>query len=249
MTDLFTKIKNTVANAKTKLSEAINHFGRRRVAVVGASVCVLLLAGGITTAVALNGGFETGNSDNATASKIVKSEKHHDDANLNDENNEATDDTENTDNNTDGNNADSNNEGSVATDNNNSDNSNNSSVANNSNGATPSNNGGSGSTTPSNNGNSGGSTTHVHTWTTVHHDAVTHQEPVYKWVSYIHCNLCGFETLNDEVATAHAKSHIHAGDTGWSCSNRVVQESNGYNTVIDSLAYDEKFCSLCGARG
>ena len=80
MTDLFTKIKNTVANAKTKLNDTINHFGRRRVAVVGASVCVLLLAGGITTAVALNGGFDCVNQDNTITNNSTKAEKHHGDA-------------------------------------------------------------------------------------------------------------------------------------------------------------------------
>ena len=247
MTNLFTKIKNLSTNVKSKFNDAINHFGRRRVAVVGASVCVLLLAGGVTTAVALSGGFDGVNPDNAISSNSTKEEKHHGDANLNDGNNETSDNTENADNNTDGNNANSNNDGSVA-DNNNSDNSRNTSNTSNSNGGAPVNNGGNNATVPSGTGNSGGSTAHVHTWTTVHHDAVTHQEPIYKWVSYIHCNLCGFETLSDEVATAHAKSHIHAGDTGWSCSNRVVQERDGYNTVIDSLAYDEKYCTSCGAR-
>ena len=65
---------------KTKLNDTINHFGRRRVATVGASVCVLLLAGGVTTAVALSGGFDGVNPDNSTINKTVKVEKHQGDA-------------------------------------------------------------------------------------------------------------------------------------------------------------------------
>ena len=248
MTNLFTKIKNTSENLKTKLNDTVNHFGRRRVAVVGASVCVLLLAGGITTAVALSGGFDGVNPDNSTINKTVKVEKHQGDANLDDDNNETSDNAENSENNSDGNNGESNNDGSIVTDNSNSDNSNNTSNISNSNGRSPSNNGGSNAAAPSGTGNSGGSAAHVHTWTTVHHDAVIHQEPVYKWVSYLHCNLCGYESLNDNVFATHADKHIFNNEP-WSCSNRVVQEITGYNQIIDSIAYDEKYCTSCGARG
>ena len=243
MTNLFTKIKNLSTNVKSKFNDAINHFGRRRVAVVGASVCVLLLAGGVTTAVALSGGFDGVNPDNAISSNPTKAEKHQGDANLDDGNNETSNNTENSENNSDGNNGESNNDGSVAGDNTSADNSNNSPAASNPNGATPSKNGGNNPVAPSGTGNSGGSTAHVHTWITVHHDAVTHQEPVWGWKSWRVCLICG--SINPTVE--HASYHVNNGE-GYRSTVKEERYIQSYNTIIDSPEYDETYCLSCGAR-
>lgn len=70
---------------------------------------------------------------------------------------------------------------------------------------------------------------------TVHHDAVTHEEPVYKWVGYHICNQCGAR-LNDfnEVA-----EHFDS-DTCVSYKTCKEKVQVGTETVVDTPAWDEE---------
>lgn len=70
----------------------------------------------------------------------------------------------------------------------------------------------------------------------VHHDAVTHEEPIYEtwWIDV--CNQCGAELLNSEEADKHYLENIY---TCWSW--RTVKKSIqvGTKTVVDKPAYDD----------
>lgn len=70
---------------------------------------------------------------------------------------------------------------------------------------------------------------------TVHHEAVTHEEPVYKWVGYHICNQCGAR-LNDfnEVA-----EHFDS-DTCVSYKTCKEKVQVGTETVVDTQAWDEE---------
>ena len=70
---------------------------------------------------------------------------------------------------------------------------------------------------------------------TVHHEAVTHEEPVYKWVGYHICNQCGAR-LNDfnEVA-----EHFDS-DTCVSYKTCKEKVQVGTETVVDTPAWDEE---------
>lgn len=122
--------------------------------------------------------------------------------------------------------------------------------------------------------------THEHKWEpitkTVHHEAITHEEPVYeeKWVvdkpaweetkvvsnSYYKCNHCGWTTTDvDEMG-------YHVAVEGYSYSfipeqvQTIYHDAEGHTkkvqtgtkTVVDKPAYDEVVttgykCSICGA--
>ena len=95
----------------------------------------------------------------------------------------------------------------------------------------------------SNNGTSQG---HTHSWTpvyrTVHHDAVTQEQPVYKWDTV--CNVCKQVNPSRE----HEKAHAMAGEgSGYHDENVLV----GYKTVTLKNAYDEQvldhYVCSCGA--
>lgn len=69
----------------------------------------------------------------------------------------------------------------------------------------------------------------------VHHDAVTHEEPVYKNTIVYICNQCGAE-----LADANArKAHYMATDDCWSYHTADKQIQTGTKTVVDKPAYDE----------
>lgn len=71
---------------------------------------------------------------------------------------------------------------------------------------------------------------------TVHHEAVTHEEPIYDWVDYYVCNQCGAR-LND---ANERKWHFLDSDT--CVSYRLVEErvQVGTETIIDTPAWDEE---------
>ncbi|MGN0491156.1 sigma-70 family RNA polymerase sigma factor [Ruminococcus sp.] len=69
----------------------------------------------------------------------------------------------------------------------------------------------------------------------VHHDAVTHEEPVYKNTIVYICNQCGAE-----LADANArKAHYMSTDDCWSYHTADKQIQTGTTTVVDKEAYDE----------
>lgn len=70
---------------------------------------------------------------------------------------------------------------------------------------------------------------------TVHHEAITHEEPVYEWVGYHICNQCGAR-LNDfnEVA-----EHFDS-DTCVSYKTCKEKVQVGTETVVDTPAWDEE---------
>ena len=111
---------------------------------------------------------------------------------------------------------------------------------------------------------------HKHTWVwkthteTIHHDAVTHEEPIYGqgWTEYIYeykvqCSVClkFYDTINDYSEN----DHCHG---SYSTNHRVLvdtiehePEIIDYDTIIDIPAWDEyievkdyQYCSECGAK-
>lgn len=70
---------------------------------------------------------------------------------------------------------------------------------------------------------------------TVHHDAVTHEEPIYETVGVIICNQCGAELAD----TNQLKQHYHDNDTCVSYRKEAKTIQTGTTTVIDKEAYDE----------
>ena len=71
---------------------------------------------------------------------------------------------------------------------------------------------------------------------TVHHEAVTHEEPVYKWVSYDVCNQCGAR-LDD---ANQVKWHFLDSDTCVSYRTYDEKVQVGTETIIDTPAWDEE---------
>ena len=116
-----------------------------------------------------------------------------------------------------------------------------------------------GGSSSNNNSNSGskdsGSSTpaHEHSWSpvykTVHHDAVTEQQPIYETVGVVICNVCGADITANYVEHSSNHAHNHEG-SGWRVIDKTVQ--TGTKTVVVIPAYDENIvtghqCS-CGAR-
>ena len=131
------------------------------------------------------------------------------------------------------------------------------------------------SSSSSSSGNSSGGTTSKtettcsHNWVwkthteTVHHDAVTHEEPIYseEYQQPIHetrirCSWCGTDYMSYDDYYANDTCH-----SGWSEVTvttgyyTVPSEIIGYDTVVDKDAYDSveeikdyQYCSKCGAR-
>lgn len=102
-----------------------------------------------------------------------------------------------------------------------------------------------GSSSPGSSTSSGSSTpAHTHSWTTVYHDAVTHEEPVYSqiWVrSAVFCNKHKCEKTGrycpvdpDCMASEHVEEIYE---------DRIT----GYKTVVDTPAWSETYCTTCGA--
>ena len=112
-------------------------------------------------------------------------------------------------------------------------------------------------------------TVHQHKWIwkthteTIHHDAVTHEEPVYDegWTEYIyvekyHCGVCGnfYDSWDDYLNN----DHCHG---SWGTQKVLVDtiehepEILYYDTITDIPAWDEyievkdyQYCSECGAK-
>ena len=72
---------------------------------------------------------------------------------------------------------------------------------------------------------------------TVHHEAVTHEEPVYEWVSYYVCNQCGAELADSNQRVQH---FLENEDTCWSYKTYERQVQTGTKTIIDTPAWDEE---------
>lgn len=71
---------------------------------------------------------------------------------------------------------------------------------------------------------------------TVHHEAVTHEEPVYETVGYYVCHQCGAR-LND---ANERKWHFLDSDTCGSYSYKEEKVQVGTETIIDTPAWDEE---------
>lgn len=71
---------------------------------------------------------------------------------------------------------------------------------------------------------------------TVHHEAVTHEEPVYEWVGYEVCNQCGAELAD----TNQIMDHFLDSDTCISYHHESKQVQTGTETIIDTPAWDEE---------
>lgn len=71
---------------------------------------------------------------------------------------------------------------------------------------------------------------------TVHHEAVTHEEPVYEWVGYHICNQCGAR-LDD---ANQVMWHFLDSDTCVSYKTCKEKVQTGTKTVIDTPAWDEE---------
>lgn len=112
---------------------------------------------------------------------------------------------------------------------------------------------------------------HKHTWVwkthteIIHHDAVTHEEPVYDegWTEYIyetkyHCGECGTFYDTRQLLRDHQNESGHG---SWGTQKVLVDtiehepEILYYDTIIDIPAWDEyievkdyQYCSECGAK-
>ena len=112
---------------------------------------------------------------------------------------------------------------------------------------------------------------HKHTWVwkthteTIHHDAVTHEEPVYGqgWTEYIyetkyHCGECGTFYDTRQLLRNHQNESGHG---SWGTQKVLVDtiehepEIIDYDTIIDIPAWDEtvevkdyQYCSECGEK-
>lgn len=131
--------------------------------------------------------------------------------------------------------------------------------------------------TPKQSGNSSTNTkpAHVHNWVpvtkVVHHDAVTHEEPVYETQTivdqqaydettpaYCLCKNCGY-TSNDDMTmidhcaeTGHCYTVVPSQSVHHDAVTHTEQVQTGTRTVTDQAAYDETVttgyrCSECGA--
>ena len=102
---------------------------------------------------------------------------------------------------------------------------------------------GSNANSGSNNGTSQG---HTHSWTpvyrTVHHDAVTQEQPVYDSLTV--CSVCGQVRPNKDHITAHIKAHEGSG-------THETNVQTGTRTIVTQAAYDEQvldhYTCSCGA--
>lgn len=72
---------------------------------------------------------------------------------------------------------------------------------------------------------------------TVHHEAVTHEEPVYEVVGYYKCNQCGAELADSNQMTQH---HLENEDTCWSYKVLSRKVQTGTETIVDTPAWDEE---------
>lgn len=70
----------------------------------------------------------------------------------------------------------------------------------------------------------------------IHHDAVTHEEPVYKTGYVSICNTCGADITGFEGA--HGKQHAFNGENA-SHHEEYVKVQTGTKTVVDKEAWDE----------
>lgn len=70
----------------------------------------------------------------------------------------------------------------------------------------------------------------------VHHEAVTHEEPVYEEVCVIICNQCGAEFSDMQQLKQH---HLANLDTCWSYRKVARKVQTGTTTVVDKEAWDE----------
>lgn len=70
----------------------------------------------------------------------------------------------------------------------------------------------------------------------VHHDAVTHEEPIYEtwWIDV--CNQCGAELLNSDEADKHYLENL---DTCWSWRTVKKKIKTGKKIVVDIPAFDD----------
>lgn len=71
---------------------------------------------------------------------------------------------------------------------------------------------------------------------TVHHEAVTHEEPVYEVVGIIVCNQCGAELAD----TNQLELHYLDSDTCVSYRKVAKKVQTGTKTIIDTPAWDEE---------
>ncbi|WP_293972294.1 dockerin type I repeat-containing protein [uncultured Ruminococcus sp.] len=75
----------------------------------------------------------------------------------------------------------------------------------------------------------------------VHHDAVTHEEPIYEtwWIDV--CNQCGAEFTDSQQLKQHFLAGIQAdgSHTCWSYRTVKKQIQTGTKTVVDIPAYDD----------
>ena len=200
---------------------------------VAAGALVLILAGG-TFAIA-SSNLAPGFTDGANASSHSQSGANNSSTDAVGDNNASQGDNANAENNGEGQ-AIVNEDGSVTY-------VNNDNASDNSGGNSSNNNSGS---------NSGTSQGHTHSWTpvyrTVHHDAVTQEQPVYKAVPYTACNVCGADVSGHP--NEHSKAHALAGEgSGWHEASRTTQV--GTRTTTVQQAYDEQvldhYTCSCGA--
>ena len=81
---------------------------------------------------------------------------------------------------------------------------------------------------------------HDAVYETIHHDAVTHEEPVYETHRQYVCNACGKGMYTDFNGDGKA----FADHVNWECQSTChtadYQVIVGYKTVVDKEAYDEQ---------
>ena len=70
----------------------------------------------------------------------------------------------------------------------------------------------------------------------VHHEAVTHEEPVYKNTLVDICNQCGAELVDANAREAHFLANL---ETCWSYRTVKKKIQTGTTTVVDKKAYDD----------
>ena len=70
----------------------------------------------------------------------------------------------------------------------------------------------------------------------VHHEAVTHEEPVYKNTLVDICNQCGAELVDANAREAHFLANL---ETCWSYRTVKKKIQTGTTTVVDKEAWDE----------
>lgn len=75
----------------------------------------------------------------------------------------------------------------------------------------------------------------------VHHEAVTHEEPIYETVSVIVCNQCKAEFSDMQQLEQHHLAGIHPDGTRdcWSYRKVARKVQTGTTTVVDKEAWDD----------